>query len=139
MNEGIKKWLLGGRDKKTKEVFNDLYEDDEDGIFWTREFGDLGNWSNGSSDRLFQKTIDLLNQKNDRNIKNYIEGVIMGHTPQYMNMRGINSSCDGKCWRVDVGASKAFGPFTKCDEENKYRKCSVLVIKNGKSKILKEK
>ena len=97
MNEGIKKWLLGGRDKKTKEIFNDLYEDDEDGIFWTREFGDLGNWSQGSSDRLFQKTVDLLNQKNDRNIKNYIEGVIMGHTPQYMNMRGINSSCDGRC------------------------------------------
>ena len=55
MNEGIKKWLLGGRDKKTKEVFNDLYEDDEDGIFWTREFGDLGNWSNGGSDRLIPK------------------------------------------------------------------------------------
>ena len=76
--------------KKQRIIFNDLYEDDEDGIFWTREFGDLGNWSQGSSDRLFQKTVDLLNQKNDRNIKNRIEGVIMGHTPQYMNMRGIN-------------------------------------------------
>lgn len=139
MNEGIKKWLLGGRDRKTKEIFNDLYEDDEDGIFWTREFGDLANWSFGSSDRLFQKTVDLLNQKNERNIKNYVEGIIMGHTPQYMNMRGINSSCDGKCWRVDVGASKAFGPFTKSDEENRYRKCSVLVLKDGKTKILKEK
>ena len=139
MNEGIKKWLLGGRDKKTKNIFNDLYEDDEDGIFWTREFGDLGNWNKGSSERLFQKTIDLLNQKNDRNMKNHIEGLIMGHTPQYLNMKGVNSSCNGKCWRVDVGASKAFGPFTKCEEENKYRKCSILLIKDGKCKILKEK
>ena len=139
MNEGMKKWLLGGRDKKTKEIFNDLYEDDEDGIFWTREFGDLSNWSEGSSDRALQRTLDFLNQKNGRTIKNHIEGIVMGHTPQYMNMMGINSSCGGKCWRVDVGASRAFGPFTKSEEENKFRKCSVLVFKDGRGKILKEK
>ena len=139
MNDGIKKWLLGSRSKNTKDIFNDLYEDDEDGIFWTREFGDLGNWREGSSDRLFQKTVDLLNQKNDRNIKNMINGFIMGHTPQYMNMRGINSSCEGRLWRVDVGASKAFGPFTKSDDQNKYRKCAILVIQGDKCKILKEK
>lgn len=138
MNGGIKKWLLGGRDKNTKTVFNDLYEDDSNGIFWTREFGDLGNWTQ-NSDKLFQKTLDLLNQKNDRSMKNRIEGIVMGHTPQYMNMRGINSSCEGKCWRVDVGASKAFGPFTKSEDENKYRKCSILIIKDDKCRILKEK
>ena len=60
MNGGIKKWLLGGRDKNTKTVFNDLYEDDSNGIFWTREFGDLGNWTQ-NSDKLFQKTwLDIL-------------------------------------------------------------------------------
>jgi hypothetical protein len=139
MNDGIKKWLLGSRNKNTKDMFNDLYEDDESGIFWTREFGDLGNWREGSSDRLFQKTLDLLNQKNDRNIKNMVHGIIMGHTPQYMNMKGINSSYNGKCWRVDVGASRAFGPFTKSEDENKYRKCSILVIQDNKCKILKEK
>ncbi len=139
MNDGIKKWLLGSKSKNTKDIFNDLYEDDEDGIFWTREFGDLGNWREGGSEKLFQKTLDLLNQKNNRNMKNMINGVIMGHTPQYMNMKGINQSCNGRLWRVDVGASKAFGPFTKSDEENKYRKCSILVIKDGKCKILKEK
>mgnify|MGYP007020041389 CR=1 FL=1 len=67
-----------------------------------------------------------------------INGFIMGHTPQYMNMRGINSSCDGRLWRVDVGASKAFGPFTKSDDQNKYRKCAILVIQGDKCKILKE-
>ena len=72
-------------------------------------------------------------------MKNRIEGIVMGHTPQYMNMRGINSSCEGKCWRVDVGASKAFGPFTKSEDENKYRKCSILIIKDDKCRILKEK
>ena len=54
-------------------------------------------------------------------------------------MEGINSSCDGKLWRVDIGASKAFGPYLNCDEENRYRKTAILVIQNGKTKIVKEK
>ena len=37
MNENKKGLLV----KNTPDIFNDLYEDDEDGIFWTREFGDL--------------------------------------------------------------------------------------------------
>ena len=38
MNEGIKKWLLS-RSKNIKDIFNDLYEDDEDGIFDKRIWG----------------------------------------------------------------------------------------------------
>ena len=140
MNLGMRKWLVGCKDKFTKNIFNDLYEDDEHGIFWTREFGDLENWDEGRSDKLFIKTIDLLNMKNNRNIRkgNLVKGLIVGHTPQYMNNKGINSSCGGRMWRVDVGASKAFGPFAKSDE-NKFRKNSILIIQNNKCKVLREK
>tara|TARA_Y100000389_G_C17274350_1_gene419630 strand:- start:173 stop:817 length:645 start_codon:yes stop_codon:yes gene_type:complete len=139
VNRGISDWLLGRRDMKTKEVFELMYDDDDDGIFWTREFGDLVNWDEERSTKLFNKTLDTINRKNDRDIDDVAEGIIMGHTPQYMNNRGINSSCGGKIWRVDVGASKAFGPFAKCDSENLYRKASVLVIQDDKCRVVKEK
>ena len=140
MNEGMSKWLLGRRDRKTKEIFEALYDDDDNGIFWTREFGDLGNWEEERSSQMFNRTLDYLNKKNDRQMEDICEGIVMGHTPQYMNYKGINSSCNDKLWRVDVGMSKAFGPFAKCDEENLYRKSAVLMIdSNGKCKVIKEK
>ena len=140
MNEGMSKWLLGRRDRKTKEIFEALYDDDDHGIFWTREFGDLGNWDEERSTRLFNRTLDAINKKNDRQMENICEGIVMGHTPQYMSHLGINSSCQDKLWRVDVGMSKAFGPFAKCDDENLYRKAAVLVIESGNScKVVKEK
>ena len=139
MNEGISKWLLGRRDKKTKDIFEALYDDDDDGIFWTREFGDLGNWDEERSCKLFNKTLDYVNKKNDRQDEQIAEGLIMGHTPQYMNSKGINSSCKKKLWRVDIGASKAFGPFTDSEYENQFRKVAVLEINNGICRILKEK
>lgn len=140
MNEGISRWLLGRRDRKTKEVFESLYDDDDHGIFWTREFGDLGNWDDDRSSKLFNRTLDAINKKNDREMEDICEGIIMGHTPQYMNYLGINSSCQDKLWRVDVGMSKAFGPFAKNDSENTYRKTAVLMIDyEGKCKVVKEK
>ena len=139
MNEGISNWLLGRRDRKTKEIFESLYDDDDNGIFWTREFGDLGNWNEERSTKLFHKTLDNVNKKNDRQEEELAEGLIMGHTPQYMNNLGINSSCNQKLWRVDIGASKAFGPFANSEYENQFRKTAVLVIENDKCRILKEK
>lgn len=140
MNEGISRWLLGRRDRKTRDIFEALYDDDDHGIFWTREFGDLCNWEEERGTKLFNKTLDNLNKKNDRDMDNICEGIIMGHSPQYMSMVGINSSCNNKLWRVDIGASKAFGPFAKCDAENKYRKAAVLVIlPDNTCKVVKEK
>ncbi len=140
INEGISRWLLGRRDRKTKDIFESLYDDDDHGIFWTREFGDLDNWEDERSTKLFNKTLDCINKKNDRQMEDICEGMVMGHTPQYMCMKGINSSCNDKLWRVDVGASKAFGPCATCEEEDKFRKCAILqILPNGKCKIIKEK
>jgi hypothetical protein len=139
MNEGISDWLLGRRDRKTKEIFEALYDDDDNGIFWTREFGDLGNWDDERSTKLFNRTLDNVNKKNDRQEEELADGLVMGHTPQYMNNLGINSSCNQRLWRVDIGASKAFGPFAKSEYENQFRKTAVLVIENDKCRILREK
>lgn len=35
-----------------------------------------------------------------------VKRMVVGHTPQD---QGINSSCDGKLWRIDVGLSSAYG------------------------------
>ena len=140
VNQGISNWLMGNRNLLSKDIFSMMYDDDDNGIFWTREFGDLANWDIFKSPKKFKNTLDIFNSKNKRGMDCLAKGIIMGHTPQYMNFKGINSSCDNKCWRVDVGASKAFGPCTNSEDENKYRKCAVLMIdENEKCHILKEK
>ena len=107
--------------------------------YFGQEKWDLGNWDDLRSPKFFNKTLDMLNKKNDRDMEDIIEGVVMGHTPQYMNNKGINSSCNGKLWRVDIGASKAFGPCTNCDYEDQFRKVAILEILNDKCTIIKEK
>ena len=60
--------------------------------------------------------------------------MILGHSPQFMYDKGINSACNDKIWRVDVGASRAFGSV---DDPN--RKVQVLVIENdNKFNVLDE-
>lgn len=55
--------------------------------------------------------------------------MVVGHTPQIEN--GINSTCDDKVWRVDIGASQAFDVFDKI--KNSGRKPSVLeIVDDGK-------
>ena len=55
--------------------------------------------------------------------------MILGHSPQFMYNKTINSSCSNKIWRVDVGASKAFGDTDNSNEGN-LRKVQVLIIEN---------
>ena len=52
----------------------------------------------------------------------------MGHSPQFMYGNGINSSLNNRIWRVDVGASRAFGKLE--GPEAKNRLAQVLVILN---------
>jgi hypothetical protein len=37
-----------------------------------------------------------------------IGGIVVGHTPQMTEKYGINSACNKRIWRTDIGASKAF-------------------------------
>ena len=53
----------------------------------------------GGSKKAYNKVSKILNHFD-------AGGIIVGHTVQES---GINSKCDDKVWRVDVGMSKAFG------------------------------
>ena len=64
----------------------------------------------------------------------------MGHSPQFMYGKGLNSCCGERLWRVDVGMSRAFGPLGNlADDDIKNRKVQVLVIKNDKDFTVREK
>ena len=57
MKDSIEK---GEEIEKQKKYLRLLYDDDDNGIFWTREFGDLGNWNDERNTRLFYKTLIML-------------------------------------------------------------------------------
>jgi hypothetical protein len=82
------------------------------GILTTREFG----MDNVDCSRL------------NKTLANYrANHMVVGHTVQ----KHINSMCNHKLWRVDVGLSRAFG------EKNKKRISSLLISDHGKkTKIL---
>ena len=128
INSSIKNWLLG----KSMDNIQDLYhtDDDEDSPFWSRIFSDMDEWDENRSIQQFKETINNLNIRNLRNNANVIKGMIMGHSPQFMYDKGINSSYNNKIWRVDIGASKAFGEVDSSCREGNLRKVHVLVIED---------
>lgn len=132
INTSIKNWLLG----KSLDNIDDLYhtDDDDDSPFWSRIYSDMDEWDEDRSTQSFKETINNLNIRNIRNSSNVIKGMIMGHSPQFMYNKGINSSFNNRIWRVDIGASKAFGEID-CN----LRKVHVLVIEDdSKFHIVKE-
>ena len=135
INGIIHKWLLGNNSHLLLEHVNKLYhnEDDSYSPFWSRTFSDIDDW-NSQSEQNFNNTLNVLNFKNKRNKNNEIKGMIVGHSPQFMYNKGLNSACNNRLWRVDVGMSKAFGM-----DKNSHRKVQILVIENDTVfKILKE-
>jgi hypothetical protein len=60
--------------------------------------------------------------------KNPTKGkMVIAHTPQFISNMNINSTCDGKIWRLDVGMSKGF------DEH--YLMIEKMLIKMGMNLI----
>jgi hypothetical protein len=57
--------------------------------------------------------------------------IAIGHTPQFEH--GINSICNSKVWRCDIGMSRAFTPNYSNAEKSKIQ---VLEILNGVPTVL---
>ena len=74
-----------------------------------------------------------------------VERIVVGHTPQFMNDQGINSTCNGSVWRADVGLSKAFdrtdNKIKMGSTRDENRNIQVLeILDDGKKiNILKKK
>ena len=137
INYYIRRWLYGDTSFENMRHIQKLYhnDDDEYSPFWSRKFSDMEEWCDDECLNDFKKTMHYINIKNGRNNSNVIKGMVMGHSPQFMYNKSINSSANNRLWRVDVGASKAFG---EVDDINRY--VQVLVIKNDNEfSILREK
>jgi hypothetical protein len=144
LNNCVKKWLMGEECDLVERGINDIYHNEDDSVspFWTRIFSDLEEFNDPGNgyEAEFYSTIQALNKKNCRNNQTKIRGMILGHSPQFMYGKGINSACNDCIWRVDIGMSRAFGEVAKCNPDYNNRKVQVLLIENdNKFTILKEK
>jgi hypothetical protein len=140
INISIQQWLNGNEEQKYLSIVNKIYHTDNENLspFWCRIYGENDD---SQTESIFNKTLEILNKRNNRNEKNAIKGMIIGHTPQFMYNKGLNSCFSKRLWRTDVGVSRAFGLNNKETPllESKNRKVQVLVIMNDNDfKIMKE-
>jgi Icc-related predicted phosphoesterase len=94
INSIIREYLLGNKSKDDKEV-KDLLTGNES-PFWSRLFSNAFTGNSAGTCKTLDETIEYLK----------VKGMVVGHTVQ---KQGINSGCNGKIWRTDVGLSRSFG------------------------------
>lgn len=128
MNDAIRIWLLG---HMTPENIQVIINSDKNSPFWNRVFGRMSGDSN-------ENDIEINREECDKYLKDVFESfqvghMVIGHTPQFsVNKEGINSTCEGRVWRVDHGGSDAFTIYDKDGKYNQFRKAQVLeILKDG--------
>ncbi len=117
INKTMEDYLKGNKKLYNDEFIN--YYMAFEGVLWNRELS-FGNPDCNKVNKIL-KHFDA-------------GGIIVGHTVQE---NGINSKCDNKVWRVDIGMSKAFGESDKLEileiwddgeklEQNNYKPFRIL-------------
>jgi hypothetical protein len=132
INTIVSMYLLGidNDDKYIEKHYNTIAKSKHsESILWNRDFGEL-EMNDDKDKELTDKLntiLDEYNKKNNHeNTKNQVTHIAIGHTTQYSSNKGINSICDNRVWRCDVGMSRAFGHRTN----EPYRQPQVLEILN---------
>jgi hypothetical protein len=128
INTHIRNWLLNN--DMNHDAIDELYHNDDDSQspFWSRTYSDISEYDNSCTVE-FERTIKILNAMNDtKGVP--INGMIVGHSPQFMYNKGINSECNNRLWRVDVGMSRAFGELNQKNDDYNHRKIQILLIEN---------
>lgn len=133
INNIVSMYLLGiDNNKKYIEThYNNITKTKHNNnILWNREFGEV-DINNIREQELTHQLDTVLNGYNNKNSVNYkATHIAIGHTTQYSANKGINSICDGRVWRCDVGMSRAFGNRTVYSHRNPQ----VLEILNSDGK-----
>lgn len=105
VNTLIRKWLLNiiniDNDERNIGSVKDIINNINISPFWNRLFGKIPknvSLDNNDCKKYLLPTLELWNVSN----------IIIGHTPTFLNGENLNSTCDNKLWRIDVGLSSSF-------------------------------
>lgn len=147
VNNIVALYLLGieSTDNQLEKHFDEImhptangnHSSNEKSILWARTFGETIDME--SQEKQLCNTLNTIlteyNNKN-HNKSNIMKAkyIAIGHTPQFES--GINSICNKKVWRCDIGMSRAFTP-TNSNNAGKS-KIQVLQILNGVPTVLTE-
>lgn len=128
INVAIRKWLLGLLNKKH---VSHIISRSKYSMFWTRILGNIDSNVSMNSPICKKNISQILKILN-------VGGIIVGHTPQsFKHNEDLNSTCDGKVWRVDNGSSSAFNDFdskfVKTGNIDHNRRVQYLEIINDKN------
>ena len=135
VNNIVSMYLLGidNKNKYIEQHYNNLTKTHDNSVLWNREFGNTHIDDEKEKQLLNKLNIILSEYNNKNNVYNKATHIAIGHTTQYSSNKGINSICNNRVWRCDVGMSRAFGSRTSTSHRNPQ----VLEIlnKNGIEQI----